>query len=445
MPKDKRILVKELAWSEVRDRVAHTCKDLCNIIDNISPGNEFTVFRALYPFGKKIIEKNLFHLPADAVDEIDANIKNKLNYHNVPLGIITDNTAEVFFDADGKIFSHALLDTGLEIGVDAYFNCPNNFSMTAGARSLYMLPKISETQAHKKLKKKFGITAAPPKHLYDHWQVFSEIAQSEAFPAEWYLEIIFLSDKWIDAIKNDSAWSKLAMYLNQTFLRHSSLGYKKIALDLVWETFVKCLNNKPVKFDPYIVDTFKHIINISTGALPGISPSGCSEKTGPLKNIQMIYENHKEYGLDDYIATIMHPSYFSINKPEPVYYSLQVPALLETLPRSKKITSVIDNIRELSELFNCFLSHESRPWSKLMIGNTPLEAILKDLQIDYFHGDMFAYGDLIKSSLKMPEFDSRLEYNPTNNKNRIFASNSSFLKGCVRIANKSAGHAGINY
>ncbi|MBU0744270.1 MAG: hypothetical protein KKE11_02735, partial [Gammaproteobacteria bacterium] len=76
-------------------------------------------------------------------------------------------------------------------------------------------------------------------------------------------------------------------------------------------------------------------------------------------------------------------------------------------------------------------------WSTLTIGDTPLGDTLKNLQIDYFHGDMFAYGDMIKSSSKMPDFDERLKYNPANDKKRTFASNSSFLRGCVRIAAKS--------
>lgn len=436
MSKEKRTLIEELTWSEVRDTVANTCKELCDIVDDISPGKEFTVFKVRYPFGTKISDQNSFYLPISNENENNNNIKDKLAYNSIPLGIITKNNVEVFFDIHRKIFSLAILGNGLEIGIWEYMGWASNCSITSGARSLYMLPKISEALSHKQLKKKFGVTESPPKHLYDHWQVFSQIAKSSSFPTEWFCEIIFLSNKWIDAIKNDEAWSKLALYISQKGWQHSSYGRKKAALDMVWEVFVRSLSNKELKFDPYVVDTLKHIIYISTGTIPASAPSAGNEKTGPLKNIQMIYEDSRGYGLEEYTATIMHPKYFSISKQDPVYYSLQLPALLESLPRTKKITSVIDNIRELSELLDCFLNKDTEPWSKLTIGNATLGDTTKDLQVDYFHGDMFAYGDLIKSSLKMPELDSRLKYNPSNDKKRVFASNSSFLRGCVRISAK---------
>ncbi len=435
MPKEKRKLIEELTWTEVRKTVADTCKELSNIIDEISPSKEFTVFKVLYPFGTKIIDKNSFHLPIGPDGEY-SNIKNKLGYNTVPLGIIIDNNVEVFFDIHRKIFSLAVFENDLEIGIWEHFGWSNNYSITAGARSLYMLPKISEALSHKQLKRKFGITESPPKHLYDHWQVFAQLAQSNSFPTEWFCEIIFLSNKWINAIKNDPAWSKLALYISHKGWQHSSYARKKAALDMVWEIFMKSLSNKELKFDPYVVDTLKHIIYVSTGTIPANTPFAGSEKTGPLKNIQMIYEDSRGYGLEEYTATIMHPKYFSITEPEPVYYSLQLPTLLESLPRAKKITSVIDNIRELSELLNCFLNKDTEPWSTLMIGDSLLGDTIKNLQVDYFHGDMFAYGDLIKSSLKMPELDPRLRYSASNDKKRIFASNSSFLKGCVRISTK---------
>ncbi len=437
MPKEKRTLVEELTWSEVRDTVSKTSRELSDIIDEISPGKEFIVFKVLYPFGSKILSENSFYLPKNSENESNDNIKGKLSYSKVPLGIITKNTAELFFDIHRKIFSLAVFGKGLEIGILEHLGWSSNYNITSGARSLYMLPKISEALSHKQLKKKFGITESPPKHFYDHWQVFSQLSQSSNFSSHWFCEIVFLSNKWIEPIKKDPAWSKLALYISQKGWQQSGYGRKKAALDIVWEIFVKSLSNKELKFDPYVVDTLKHIIYISTGAIPASAPSIGTEEAGPLKNIQMIYEDSQGYGLEEYIATIMHPQYFSTKSQNSVYYSLQLPNLLESLPRTKKVTSVIDNIRELSELLNCFLNKDTEPWSKIPIGNTLLIDIIKELQIDYFHGDMFAYGDLIKSSLKMPDLDSRLKYNPSNNKKRVFASNSSFLRGCVRISAKS--------
>ena len=443
MLKEKQPLIEELTWQDVRDAVANSCKDLANIIDDISPSKEHTVFKVRYPFGMKISDKTSLYLPTSlntsilATDyENDNNIKNKITYNLLPLGIIVKNTIEFFFDIHRKVFSLATFGKGLGIGIWEYYGWSTPYSITSGARSLYMLPKISEALSHKQLKKKFDVIQAPPKHLYDHWQVFTQIANSNEVATKWLCEVIFLSAKWAESIKKDPAWLKLAFYVSQKGWQHSGYERKKASLDIVWEVFVRSLSNNDLKFDPYVVDTLKHILYISVGAIPASGPSIGEDEVGPLKNIQKIYEDPSGYGLEEYIATIMQPEYFSITKTTPVYYSLQLPTLLESLPRTKKVTSVIDNVRELSELLNCFLSNNTDLWSKLIMGDTLLNDILSNLQVDYFHGDMFAYGDIIKSSLKMPELDSRLKYSPTGDKKKIFASNSSFLRGCVRIASK---------
>ena len=51
MSKEKRTLIEELTWPDVRDSVAGVSKELSTIIDNISPNKEFTVFKIRYPFG----------------------------------------------------------------------------------------------------------------------------------------------------------------------------------------------------------------------------------------------------------------------------------------------------------------------------------------------------------------------------------------------------------
>ena len=161
MPKEQQTLVEEVTWSEVRNTVSNTCKELASIIDDISPGKEFTLLKVRYPFSAKILENGEFFLPTPSnistpitSNEIDNNIKDKLSYSSIPLGIITKNTVELFFDINRKIFPLAVFGNGLEIGIWEHFNWTSHYNITSGARSLYMLPKISETLSHKQLKKK---------------------------------------------------------------------------------------------------------------------------------------------------------------------------------------------------------------------------------------------------------------------------------------------------
>lgn len=445
MLQEKPSLIQELTWEEARPKVAELAKPLGKIIDNLSPSKEFTIFQVRYPFGSKIFDKNQFYLPLDTANsvpisdpKISSNLKNHLTYSSLPLGIVCKNQVEKFLDFNRKIFSLAVLSGDLTIGIEEHLGWSMPYTLTSGARSLYMLPKISDALSHKKLKKRFALTDAPPKCFYDQWQIFTKIANSPEFPASWFCELLFLSEKWHTAAiwQKDSAWLTFNSYLQQKALEHLAYSRKKNQLDIIWEFFIKFLQQQELKFDPYVIDTMKHLIYISIGALPASKPATATNEAGPLTTLQTIYEDHFGYALKEYIATIMQPAYFSITKLEPVYYSLQLPTLIETLPKTRKITSVIDNIRELSELLNCFLNKQNKFWPQGAYFTMPFNEILTRLQVDYFHGEIFAYGSIIKSSLKMPEFDPNLIYDPLNNQQRVFASNSSFLKGCIRIAAK---------
>lgn len=438
-PKEKHMLIEELTWKDARSAIVSSTKELAAIIDELSPDKNFPLFKVKYPFGSIITSGSNFYLPADNhQNSLELMVKNKLSYCAIPLGIIAKNCIELFFDTNRKIFSMALHGRGLRLGVSEHLGWNNQCTITSGARSLYMLPKISETIAHKQLRKKYEVAEFPPKYLYDHWKVFTQIAKSREFNSEWFCEVIFLSEEWIEKIKKDTAWNKFAMYIYKQGWEHSLYARKKVSLDIIWETFARSLTDKELRADPHVVDTLKHLIYIATGTVPASVPSAGLDDTGPLKALQLVYEDSKGYDLNEYVATIMHPQYFSPKKSSPpVYYSLQLSNIFESLPRAKKITSVIDNVRELSELLNRFADRKSlydTPWLGTVIDNVPLSNFMNDIQINYFHGDMFAYGNLIKSSMKMPTYDSNLLYSPSQNTKRVFASNSTFLRGCVMIS-----------
>ena len=91
--------------------------------------------------------------------------------------MITENSVEVFREIDERVFSVALSgpNTGMEIGIVEVFGSTAGYTVTSGARSLYMIPRISKASAHKKLRREFGISSPPPKHLIDHWHIFKVI------------------------------------------------------------------------------------------------------------------------------------------------------------------------------------------------------------------------------------------------------------------------------
>ncbi len=101
----------------------------------------------------------------------------------------------------------------------------------------------------------------------------------------------------------------------------------------------------------------------------------------------------------------MCPSYFSFEDPKPVYYSLQTPTLLESVPKSRNLTSIVDNVRELRELTKHFLAEAFD--EHLKIANVSINEMISRLQFEFFHSEAYAYGEGIRPTKEMPEKDER--------------------------------------
>ena len=426
-------LIEELLWDKVRLSVAEVEPELAQQIDRISPGKKFTLLRLRYPFGCRIVEKNRFFFPGYA--SLDparlAVVQSKVAYASVPLGIITTHAAERFLDLPQKIISLGIMRPGLQLGLAEYFTEMFPYTLTSGARSLYMLPKISEILKHRQLRRKYGVIDPSPKRFYDHWKIFKQLARHQKL-LDWSCEILCFTQPWFDKLRGDSAWAELESYLAKQAWRQQAALRRKGILDLVWEHFIAYLSLKNLKFDPYVMDILRQITYILTGIYPGSAPYNGSDEFGPVEMFQSIYESADGYDVK-YAATIMQPQYF--NTQFPTYYSLQLANLFEMLPRIKRVTSTIDNLRDLSELLSIFLEEHEGKWQEVLIRpDLSLKRLFSQIKISYFHGDMFAYGNIIKSSSKLPNLDPRFNYTPTENgKKREFAHNSGFFKGCVMM------------
>ncbi|HLX55103.1 MAG TPA: hypothetical protein VKR58_14250 [Aquella sp.] len=55
--------VEMLQWDQVRLIPNIIDSELVKIIDDLSPGKEYRFYKAKYPFGTKILDKNLSFLP----------------------------------------------------------------------------------------------------------------------------------------------------------------------------------------------------------------------------------------------------------------------------------------------------------------------------------------------------------------------------------------------
>lgn len=435
---------KKCTWKDVRKKVSAVKPELAKIIDGLSPTDDFPLIVASYPFGRKIVDKGTIQLPAGdgKVVPIDAptiakDIKGLLKRRSVPVSLMLKNTSEVYYEMPGRIITLNLFQPGFIFGLWENLDptlshfVKRIWSVSSGARSLYLLPKITDIASHKELKKKYSIRSHPPKNLLDHWQIFVEIANSQAFEHEWHSEVLFFSDKWIDTALHDPAWKDFYNFMLQEGWNQSQYWRNKVTFDIVWELFTNGLIKQNMKPNPYFVSIIKHLVLVGTGVLPASTATDNSNTVAPIQGLQEVFIN--DYKLKDYIPTIMQPHTFSLDEDISVYYSLQLPALLETPIASRHLPSILSVMPEIIFLMDTFQTEVLQ--GEIKADDTPIETFAQKVVCDYFHSEADGSTN-VRPTKEMPLEDKRLLILPNKYNDRIFAEAGHFFRGCIRLSTK---------
>lgn len=429
------ITLKELTWQDVREDVKAVNPTLFNIIEQLSPSKKLVLYKIRYPYGANIIENGCFNLITEDGETVSLNdervskqIKNALSYRSIPLALVLHNASEVFIEDDDRIVPMRLLKPGELFGVFEALDPPDQeasasvTSVSAGARSAFMLAKISDKSCHKRLVKELGLRSHLPKGLADHGLVFAEIGSHKQFATQWYNEILFFSDEWLRERNGNAGWANFINYLHKVAWSQSQFWRTLTTFGLLWKTLIKAITDRNIRPRPYLVDTIKHLIFLVTGSVPGFTPTGTSELALPSKIIQDVYIN--SYLLKSHSPIIMVPHHFSLEKPDiSIYYSLSYPTLLEYSLNPKQTPTIVEDMREIKLLMHLLDN-------RLRLKNDHTCEIMKKVIFDYFTCEPDVQGKITPSS-ELPSLDKKLY-----DENRTFPSTSTFLRGCIRIANK---------
>lgn len=433
--------IEELTWKDVRVEVAKINSELAKIIDEIDPDREYTVFKASYPFGSAILKGGHFYLPNQSGDlvplhspEISASVQKKLGYNlgTNPVSMILKNTAEIFMILDDyTIPLYGLISPGKVMSTWRVLNKNSEapaflWDMTAGARSIFMLPKISETAGYNRIRKEFHLHMEKPKTYLNHWEIFRSISQDSKFGETWATEIIFFSEKWFTNL-NDKKWKNFKLYLLERAWFGSEFFRNQFVWDLIFSLIQKQRNIKP---SPYIVDTVKHLLAMGMGAFPGFVAAE-DDSAGPIKRLQEIFTTI--YRLNDYEPVVMHP-YFLFDNDRPIYYSLEYPTTIEFSPRSRESATKIHDLYDVQSLLSkCLMDVRSK---NLNLSGTSLYDLPKNVQYDFFHTEILNYSG-IRLSSEIPLEDSTFMLR-AKNASKKFPAVNAFMRGCIRIMHKKS-------
>lgn len=428
-------LCYKTSWKHVRQQVSAINFPLSQLIDELDPQKNFPLYCATYRYGEQILNNKGLFIPENTEKlsnlsgfSLSRNKQYEFNYAKnlLPLGIIMQNSAEVYYEGFGKIIPRYILQAGDVFGFDCLAmpahvpSCINLCNMTSGVRNIVMVPAICDVASHKNLVRDFSLPHHPPKSLQDHWCTFKMIVDA-SFEVEWQSKLLFFSEKWYQCLMTDKAWRKLKEYFMA--FGTQTLNYSQ-NLWLAQTVFYHVLHQGNFKLDPFSVDTVRHLIAIACGTEFGFKFTA-DNRLAPIDVIQNAYRS--SYKLK-YHPLIMCPSLFQISSEQPIYYSLHYPSGYALSPRIRRTSHLIQNLTELQIILHSYIEQQRQ----IDIGHPLLTQMANHATFTCYHIQPDEASG-VKSTLELPFKDPFIKLSVTNFQPQYFPANGPMLRGCVAV------------
>lgn len=440
MSEYSRLNISPVKWEQVKAPVEKISPSLAKIIDDWNP--PYQLYEATYPYGALITKEGEFYLSSKnntpiclQSKEVPTKLQEDLSYSSLPLGLVLNNTVEVYRDLDEAEISLGIFNPGTPMGLLETLEPPKSFcirnvwTVSAGIRSVFMLPKISDKTLHGKAVKAIKCNAPVPRKTSDHFETFKAIAYCFDPEASWHVKLLLFGSQWFKPNYDNHHWLLFNDFLHEYLFKHASLSRNAITLDIIWHRLSHEWTKQSKRIDTNVLDTVKHLVKIALGAIPAFAPV-VDDLGGPFSLLQKFYvENYKI----QYSPTIMAAKHFTLGKhSQPVYYSLSKPMQLESIPKNRKPESLITDLIQVASLVRDFMFAFNK--GSLGLQNTLVGDILSAVKFSCFHNvaeDEKYFG--IEDSAKIAEEDKCFLSYPCQ---LPFAGSNAFLRNSVRISAK---------
>ena len=429
--------IEKTSWKEIKYKVKAINPSIYDVIEQILPDESIPFFLAQYAFGEHFGVKNHAYIPTSSgkLEKIDSkHTDNELFRHlgygkdSLPLGMILDKYCEWhYFGENDRIFPDCVQGPGAIFNMQVVFDedktVDNNvLSVSSGALSSYLLPNIGCKRKHIRIKKYFNVSAPAPKSPYEHYLIFKEILQDKSNRTNWYSQILYFSEQFIEEVKHNEKWLKLKLYFSEALRRKLNQNTYDSSCNDLFLSAKKINRYRPT---PFIMDTAKYVFNICMGSGIGSKPA-VDEQYFPIKEIQKIY--NECYGLE-YTPTIMVPSSLHGNN-DSVYYPLQCPfAKINTFKTNQSNST----LTELETLKNVLLAYQEEFTEENGDAfGSPLYHVSKETEFSFYHYKATGK-QTIRSPLDLLESDKRFAFSYCD-ENTSFSSDAKLFRGCVRLS-----------
>lgn len=418
-------------WATVKNRVAKVNKELFEIIERLSPSEKLPLYLVKYNYGQDLIKNGIFQIPVNSMggfERLDhSDVAHDLGYNdmNHPVFMVLSGCVETSISLDPRSIPFGVSRPGSIVGLwkaldnKDFSYCLNlpNWCVTAGAKSVFMLPKINENRGHHRLEVEFGKPIRKPKSHAEHFLTFSDLAG-----ASWECELLLFSKAWFDQI-HTLLWKAFYNYLLSASWRSSAYFRNNFTWDIAFNQIDTDCGVQPSR---HIFDIVKHLIITSMGVFPAFEPAS-NNQLAPVANIQ---EAYAEVYRIKYCPVIFAPAYLNgEGNMNAVYFSLQMNTALELAAKN------LNKATNIEELYQVYLLL-SRYKKALCTGDylkTPVSQ-LNDIHFDFFHKSPSDYRGF-KAIDQLFEEDGRFKKQHSKYSDLMLPHAASFFSGCVRISN----------
>jgi hypothetical protein len=432
--------IKEGCWANFRDAVKAVDPELFQIIEQISPSEKYKLFEVTYLYGEKITDLGTICLPDKNghVYKLDDHrlpneYREQLGYAPTPLILQLTKSSEVFVDTGERIIPLNVFIPGDLYGlfeaIMPLTSCPIApcWSVTAGARSVFLGAKVTDAISHKRLRAEYGVNAVAPKRLIDQWDIIKTIGNRSNVDSPWASKILVFAKDWLVEQPTDIGWLSFHNHLLKKSWNQSKYMRSKSELSIMWEAFASAVRDRNLKPGPYILANIMHNIFLANGAIPGFTAADTSELLLPSRAVEEAYEN--VYLLKEYASIIMHPWRLgTMNINNPIYYSLAYPTMIEGTPAIRHAPSVISEIRDIRLLMHTL--------ERILQQHGDLTySLIKGTTFDYFHTESDRFKE-VENSKTIVDGDPYLAECTKRFKDKIFPYQGPFFRGCIRVTKK---------
>jgi len=420
-------------WKDISEQVKKHNHEFFSLLENITHINKYKLIQVEYLYGTNIIKEGIINIPNknNQLIPLDSpcfpeELRKMLSYSPIPFGLLLNKVSEVYIELDERIVPLNIIPPGEFFGLFELLSTLNNtksipiWNVYAGARSTFMLPRITDSYSHRRLRNELGISSNTPTMPTEHANIFSQINAQESTNKQWKSQVIFFTGEWFDLIKNNSTFKEISHYFFKL-----GWGYKDDrTASILWESSANAIAKRRLKLRPYLLDTVKHIFYMGMGHFPGFNAADAKELDVPTKVIQDCYVN--VYSLKEYLPIIMRST--KVRHTEySIYYFMTYPTLLAGFPTVRSTPSILMDIKDIKRIIETL--HNKLP----QVAHPEIYKIISDIHFEFYHSEFDKMQEIQHSSL-LPKNNPHILGNCNKYKDRSFPVNSPFMAGCIEIS-----------